>query len=214
MATKIACNPGNFTYGRQGCKVTHIVVHYTASMASARNNCLYFANNSSCNASAHYFIDGTGVYKSVRERDTAWHCGNWSGNLHSIGIEVVSDGRNFSTAEKKHLRSLVRKLMKRYGVPASRVIRHYDTVDRFGGSTLDPHKRCPAPYIDSAKWKSLHAYITKAGKAKKKHGTYTVKKGDTLAKIGKRLDVSWKTLKWKNHIKDVTKLRPGQKLKY
>lgn len=162
----IRCNGGNYTQGRQGCRIWGIVVHYTASQASARNNCLYFRNNSNCNASAHYFVDGTGIYRSVSDADTAWHCGNWSGNLQTIGIEVVSDGRDFSAKEIANLRKLVRHLMKAYGIPASHVIRHYDAVDYFGGSTLDPHKHCPAPYVNGGKWKKLKKKITGSAPAK------------------------------------------------
>lgn len=66
-------------------------------------------------------------------------------------------------------------------------------------------------------WDGILAYNHKADSkksAKKKHGTYIVKKGDTLAKIGKKVGVSWKTLQKKNKIKDVRKLKIGQKIKY
>lgn len=43
-------------------------------------------------------------------------------------------------------------------------------------------------------------------------GTYVVRKGDTLAKIGDALNIPWKTLAALNRIKAPYTIRPGQKL--
>lgn len=54
------CNHENYTKGRGGNKVTHIVVHYTAGAqtaeGAARANCIYFGRER-VGASAHYFVD-------------------------------------------------------------------------------------------------------------------------------------------------------------
>jgi len=137
-----------------------IVVHYTATNASAYNNCVYFAGGCR-NASAHYFVDSDSIWQSVPEGDSAWHAGNWSINSTSIGIEVVSAGQDFTEGEIQRLTWLVGELMRRYGIDADHVIRHYDVADVAPwGGTLDPHKRCPAPYVDQGKWNWLHARIT------------------------------------------------------
>lgn len=137
-----------------------IVVHYTATNASAYNNAVYFSRGGNWNSSAHYFLDGTGIiYQSVPDNRGAWHAGNYNCNTHSIGIEVVSDGRDFTTSEIDELTWLVQSLMSKYGIPAERVIRHHDVADHFAGYTVDPYKNCPAPYVNNAKWQALKETI-------------------------------------------------------
>ncbi len=149
----IQCDPRNYTRGRSGRVVDEIVVHYTGTLASAHNNLLYFSRNSA-GASADYFIDRDGtcydVHQSVSEDDTAWHAGNWDVNCRSVGIECVSAGEDFTESQIETLADLVQHLMRKYGVPASRVIRHYDVTG----------KLCPAPYVRQEKWDALHARIT------------------------------------------------------
>lgn len=157
----IACSTGNYTSGRQGVAVDTIVVHYTGTSASAYNNCVYFSRPGA-GASAHYFVDKDGsYYQSVHEYDTAWHAGEWDMNCRSIGIEVVSAGEEYTDAQKETLRYLVRGIMVRRSIKASRVIRHYDVTG----------KVCPAAYCatksKNAKWKTLRGYITKAPERKK-----------------------------------------------
>lgn len=41
----IQCDARNYTPGRQGCAVSKIVVHYTATDASAHSNLLYFSRS-------------------------------------------------------------------------------------------------------------------------------------------------------------------------
>lgn len=147
------CNSANYTRGRGGNSVQYIVIHYTAGSKTAEGaafaNCIYFGRES-VGASAHYFVDdGYTIWQSVSDGDTAWHAGNWAINQRSIGIEVCSAGA-FTEAEIDRLSWLVQQLMGRYGVPASRVIRHYDANG----------KRCPAYYVDDARWAALRARIT------------------------------------------------------
>lgn len=146
------CGSDHMTYGRSGYRPDHIAVHFTATQASARNNVIYFSRNQGQGASAHYFIDDISpeIYQSVRDSDTAWAVGDWNMNCRSISIEVVSSGEDFSAVEIDKLSWLVQTLMKKYGIPWGRVIRHYDVNG----------KRCPAPYIDEAKWAALRAQIT------------------------------------------------------
>lgn len=40
--------------------------------------------------------------------------------------------------------------MKKYSIPADKVLRHYDLTG----------KRCPAYYVDETRWAALHEYIT------------------------------------------------------
>lgn len=148
------CGSDHMTRGRTRA-IDRIVVHYTGTTASARNNATYFSRNENQGASAHYFVDDImpEIYQSVAESDTAWHAGNWDMNCRSIGIEVVSAGEDFSEVEIAKLAWLVQKLMAKYGIGASGVIRHYDVTG----------KLCPAPYVDAGKWAALKARITGGG---------------------------------------------------
>lgn len=145
--------------------VKYIVVHYTATEASAKNNCIYFSGGNR-NASADYFIDRDGtIYKFNGDcaKYFTWHCGDGRGkygitNANSIGIEVVSSGSVYTKAQQNALRDLVLAIMDDYGVAAKNVVRHYDAS----------RKICPKPYAGSTAknkaWDTLHAYIT--GKTK------------------------------------------------
>lgn len=146
---------------RTGKKVKFIAVHYTGTTASAKNNCKYFSGGNR-NASADYFIDTDGsIYKFNKDcaRYYSWHCGDGKGkygitNSNSIGIEVVSAGKEFTAKQQEALNKLVVAIMADYGVKASNVVRHYDAS----------RKICPKPYCGSTaknkKWTTLKSKIT------------------------------------------------------
>lgn len=136
------CGSDHMTRGRSRA-IDRIVVHFTATLASARNNATYFARNEGQGASAPYFVDDITpeIYQSVAEGDTAWHAGDWQMNCRAIGIEIVSAGEDFSATEVEKLGWLVKKLMAKYGIGASGVIRHYNVTG----------KLCPAPYVAASK---------------------------------------------------------------
>lgn len=169
------CGSDHMTRGRSRA-IDRIVVHFTATLASARNNATYFARNEGQGASAHYFVDDITpeIYQSVAEGDTAWHAGDWQMNCRAIGIEVVSAGEDFSATEVEKLGWLVRKLMAKYGIGASGVIRHYDVTG----------KLCPAPYVAASKWAALKAAIT-GGAAS--GGTTPSAPGGTVAELARRV---------------------------
>lgn len=78
----------HFTIGRQGNKIDKIVIHHAATTdfdGIARTF------NGDREASAHYAVGrNNNVDRLVDEANTAWHCGNWQGNLTSVGIENVN----------------------------------------------------------------------------------------------------------------------------
>lgn len=169
------CGSDHMTRGRSHA-IDRIVVHFTATLASARNNATYFARNEGQGASAHYFVDDVTpeIYQSVAEGDTAWHAGNWAMNCRAIGIEVVSAGEDFSATEVEKLGWLVKRLMAKYGIGASAVIRHYDVTG----------KLCPAPYVAASKWAALRAAIT-GGSAP--GGTAGGAPGGTASELARRV---------------------------
>lgn len=158
-----ACNPNNFQKGRS-FPINWICLHFTSNNGdTAQNNADFFARESGLRASAHYFVDPNGVVQSVKDGDTAWHCGRERGgsyyndcrNANSIGIEMCSVIRNgvyvIPEATVKRAAKLTRELMAKYHVPASHVCRHYDVT----------HKQCPEPWVrDESQWKSFKARLT------------------------------------------------------
>lgn len=158
-----ACNPSNYRKGRE-FPVHWIVLHFTANNGdTAQNNADFFARESGLRASAHYFVDPNGVVQSVKDSDTAWHCGRERGgsyyndcrNANSIGIEMCSVKRNgvyvIPEDTMKRAAKLTRELMAKYHVPVSRVCRHYDVT----------HKDCPEPWVRNPQlWQKFKDMLT------------------------------------------------------
>lgn len=147
---------GNYTPGGNSCR--YIVVHNTGNTANASAEAR-FAQNDQHPSSYHYVLDGGGtVYQILDDTDTAWAVGAWRGARQLIGngesnsIEVCSNGTPFTADEIAELHWLVRLLMERHGIPASRVVRHYDCHTG--------HKDCPAAYVDNGRWETLREIIT------------------------------------------------------
>lgn len=162
---KSLAHVGRNQTNKVGRKIEYIVDHFTATKASAANNCKCFANND-MNASADYFIDLDGsiwLCNGDIRNYYSYHCGASSKytkyvyNSNSIGIEMVGTGGEFTQAQKDSLRALHLALMEDFGIPAENVVRHYDC------NTV--HKLCPLAYCGTAakdkKWRELHAYVTK-----------------------------------------------------
>ena len=158
----VSCDPSNYRAGRTQ-PVRYIVMHYTANNGdTARNNCDYYHRVGGLQASAHYFCDEYGAMQSVREGDTAWHCGArayWHPecrNANSIGIEMCSrkraDGSYYIKPETvANAAALAKDIMQRYGIDTDHVLRHYDVTG----------KRCPMPWVDDpAQWTAFLAMLT------------------------------------------------------
>jgi len=156
------CNRSNYKAGRTG-SIKYIVIHYTANNGdTAKGNASYFANND-IGASAHYFVDEEEIWQSVKDSDTAWHCGaktykhSYCRNPNSLGVEMCSrkdgTGRYYFKAETvTNTVQLVKTLMAKYSIPNANVIRHYDVTG----------KNCPAPFVeDEAAWQVFKKKLTK-----------------------------------------------------
>lgn len=154
-------NRENFTAKqRKLSDIAYLVVHYTGNRGdTAKNNADYFAREVT-GTSAHYFVDEREVWQSVPENHAAWHCGTKGTyyhpacrNANSIGVEVCmldKQGR-VRQASVDRAAELVRELMRKHGIPADRVVRHYDVT----------HKDCPAPMVsDPALWRAFQTKLT------------------------------------------------------
>ena len=110
-------------------QIKYIVIHYTANDGdTAWGNTNYFKNTYR-GASAHYFVDENEIWQSVKEGDTAYHCGaniykhKICRNSNSIGIELCSrqykDGSYYIMPETVvNAVKLVKELMSKYSIPA------------------------------------------------------------------------------------------------
>ena len=74
--------------GRGSKKIDKIFVHHMAGNLTVQQCGNVFK---SAQASAHYGVNGKNIGCYVDEKDTAWHCGNFSYNQRSIGIELAND---------------------------------------------------------------------------------------------------------------------------
>lgn len=145
-----------------GRNIDYIVVHYVGAVSTAYNNASYFSTVDR-QASAHYFVDESEIWRVVAEKDIAWHCGSSYGyyndarNSNSIGIEMcckyVNGYLDIIPAVEDATAELVRDLMARYNIPADRVVRHWDVT----------RKECPEPMVSSyARWLAFKSKLTGA----------------------------------------------------
>lgn len=120
----------------EGSAVNCLVLHYTGMKTA--DEALARLCDPDAKVSAHYFIDGDGrMLRLVDEKLRAWHAGvsYWQGrerlNDGSIGIEIVNPGHEwgyvpFTEAQYRSLEWLCPRIMKRWSIPAERVLAHSD----------------------------------------------------------------------------------------
>lgn len=123
-----------------------LVIHYVGAVSSAENNAKYFSTEYR-GASANYFVDETSIWQSVEDFHDAWHIGakkyyNGARNSNSIGIEMCckKDKSGNWYIEQETIENtiwLATKICKKYNIPITHVVRHYDCT----------HKICPEPFV-------------------------------------------------------------------
>jgi hypothetical protein len=137
----------------QPCKIDQVVIHDTeGSLASALNVFQCPASSSGCEqSSVHYIIDSDGtVYQVLREKDIAYHDGNFWSNTHSIGIEHVGFDATgyqwYNSAQYLASAKLTAYLLKKYNLPLDRS--HVTAHATIASSTLgtSPNHVDPGPY--------------------------------------------------------------------
>lgn len=170
---KRIANRKNYGSQRSTSQIKYIILHYTANDGDTdENNGIYFKRNI-VEASAHYFVDSDSVTQSVPDDYVAWSVGGakyasceqtgggsfygLACNTNSISIELCDDVRNgvIYPSEKtiENALELTKSLMKKYNVPASRVIRHFDVNGKI----------CPAYWCGTdaknKKWAEIKARL-------------------------------------------------------
>ena len=146
-------------------KPQYIVIHDTGNTGKGSNADAHFTyfNGGDRQSSADFFVDDKQVLLiNDYTKFYTWHCGDGKGaygitNHNSIGIEICrnSDG-DYDKAYNTTV-ELTRYLMKELGIPADRVVRHYDAS----------RKNCPSTMSASgwAKWQEFKKAITTAAPA-------------------------------------------------
>lgn len=165
---KKRANRSNYGGKRSTQKIKYIPIHFTSNDGDTDEaNGRYFASHV-IKASAHFFVDDDSVTESVPADYVAYavggkkytDCKKTGGgkyfgkctNSNSLSIEICDDIRNgvVYPSEKtiENALALTKELMKKYNVPQSRVIRHFDVTG----------KKCPGYWCGSKekdkKWKT------------------------------------------------------------
>lgn len=144
MAINIKTHNYSITRNTSGgrAKPAYIVMHYTATdRATAYNELMYFATNASAvYSSADFFVDDNNIYQYNTQLDSrySWAVGDGKNgkfgykcsNPNQISIEMCCyiQGGKWYISNKTYSNAveLAKYLMKKYGIPADNVIRHYD----------------------------------------------------------------------------------------
>lgn len=203
ISREFTAAPGNWKRG--GNNPRYIVVHHTDDDGSAWAVAHWKANdyNPEHPGSFQYVLDGGGtIYQMMEDTDTAYAVGAWKGcvqyigNDESISIEVCASGTPFTVDEIAELRWLVRRLMEKHGIPAERVVRHYDC--------MSGRKDCPrayTPYVEGgdAAWRTLHDTITR-GELMTPQDVWNCDLAYQEVKTGKQVNrPAWNIVSWTGH---------------
>jgi N-acetyl-anhydromuramyl-L-alanine amidase AmpD len=134
-------DPGNYTVSdrESAFPINYVVIHTTQGSYAGTIN---WFQNPAANVSAHYVIrssDGQ-ITQMVREKDIAFHAGNWTYNTQSIGIEhegFVDDPSWYTDSMYRASAALTRNVCLKYGIPMtrSRIIGHFEVP---GATHTDP----------------------------------------------------------------------------
>ncbi|MFI8366316.1 N-acetylmuramoyl-L-alanine amidase [Streptomyces sp. NPDC085466] len=107
----------------KGVDIRQIVIHDTEG---GYDGSLAALTNPEVPGSAHYLIrasDGL-VTQMIENKNLAWHAGNWTHNMHSIGVEhegyAIKEGSWYTESQYQSSADLVKFLAKKYGVPLDR----------------------------------------------------------------------------------------------
>ncbi|MER7722501.1 N-acetylmuramoyl-L-alanine amidase [Streptomyces sp. NPDC096323] len=102
--------------------VQFVIIHVTQETFS---DAVAIFQNPAKQVSAHYVVRSSDGYidQCVREKNIAWHAGNWDYNTRSIGIEhegYVDQPAYFTNALYEQSALLTASVCDRYGIPKDR----------------------------------------------------------------------------------------------
>ena len=131
----------------------YIVIHNTDNYAAGANAKAHAKAQHDGNFkgySAHVYVDDSGAYQAMPYDRGAWHVGvNYGGKLfgvvnnrNSIGVEMcVNAGYNYEKAFQNTVQ-VCKQLMKQFGIPAERVVSHFNVCN----------KNCPSAIRAKKDW--------------------------------------------------------------
>ncbi|MFJ4867715.1 N-acetylmuramoyl-L-alanine amidase [Streptomyces sp. NPDC088757] len=161
----VRTDPGgsrNYTPGdrpNQGMDIRQIVIHDTEGPYQGSLDALTDPKGI---GSAHYLIraqDGL-VTQMLENKQLAWHAGNWTHNMHTIGVEhegfAIKEGSWYTESQYRSSAELVKFLAKQYGVPVDRehIIGHDEVALQTDAGLKDLHWDA-GPYWDWNYYMSL-----------------------------------------------------------
>ncbi|HSL00827.1 MAG TPA: N-acetylmuramoyl-L-alanine amidase, partial [Rubrobacteraceae bacterium] len=142
-------NSINYCRASRGAgKIDYIVVHVAEGSYSGT---ISWFKDRRAGVSAHYVVGREGqVAQCVRNKDIAYHAGNWWYNQRSIGIEHAGYGSNRRTWTDSMYRESARLsayLSRRYGIPVNdtHIVRHRKVVAT----------KCPGRHFDMDRYLRL-----------------------------------------------------------
>ena len=144
----------------------YIVIHETDNFntgSGAKRHAEAQSKGHLSSMSAHYYVGSDGIYQAAEHKDGTWSIGKEYGgdhsvkdadNLNSINIEIcVNPDGDYNVARANAI-ELVKHLIQTTGIPAERVIRHFDAKGKY----------CPRKMMDNpALWEDFKASIMAAG---------------------------------------------------
>lgn len=152
-----------------GFDIRQIVIHDTEG---GYQGSLDTFRDSTKGVSAHYLVrasDGL-VTQLVENKNLAWHAGNWSLNMHSIGVEhegyAIKSGSWYTEPQYESSAALVKFLAGKYGIPLDRehIVGHDEVPGSLDGDVGGMHWDA-GPFWDWNHYMSLMGAPTGAGGA-------------------------------------------------
>ncbi|MEV5608927.1 peptidoglycan recognition family protein [Streptomyces sp. NPDC052225] len=123
-AESVPASTSNYTVSSRPSSypIDYVIIHVTQETYA---NTLAIFQNPDKKVSAHYVVrsaDGH-VVQLVREKNIAWHAGNWDYNTRSIGIEHegwIDQPSYFTDAMYEQSAALTASICARHGIPMDR----------------------------------------------------------------------------------------------
>lgn len=131
----------------------YIVLHGTGNQNDTDEGNANFFCTGSRGVSAHKFVDSDSCTTVVKDDDCSWHVGDGNGkygitNKNSLGLEMCCTNGKYSEATMQNAVIVIADWMKKYNIPESKVIRHFDAS----------RKNCPSSLNLDGKWSGWIAF--------------------------------------------------------
>lgn len=124
--------------------IKYLVIHDTGNSSQGADAMAHFRylQNATRPGSAHYYLDDENIIQTIGDSLTAWSIGDtWARNNNpnrikgafnhnSISIELCINQGIDTLKAYKNLVELTKNLMKKFNIPADKVIRHFDATGK------------------------------------------------------------------------------------